>query len=84
MNGCYITFRSVTHAQRGEAVLGKAGIGCRVLRTPKWMEEQGCGYCVTLKRRDLETAVGLFRKNGVPFRKGYRKTEAGELEEVAL
>lgn len=84
MNGCYITFRSVTHAQRGEAVLMKAGIGCRVLRTPKWMEDQGCGYCVTLKRRDLEGAVAILRKNGVPFRKTYRKNEEGELEEVAL
>ena len=57
MNGCFITFRSVTHAQRGEQVLGGGGIYCRILRTPRWMEEQGCGYCIRLRRRDLETAV---------------------------
>ena len=84
MNGCYITFRSITHAQRGESVLAKAGIGCRILRTPRWMEEQGCGYCLSLKRRDLLTAVELLRMKGISFRKGYRNNESGELEEVVL
>ena len=84
MNDCYITFRSITHAQRGEAALIKAGIRCRILRTPRWMEEQGCGYCLSMKRGDLPVSVELLRLKGIPFRKGYRKNEAGELEEVAL
>ena len=42
----YITFRSVTFAQRGEKVLKKEGIRCTLLRTPRWMEEQGCGYAL--------------------------------------
>ena len=33
----YITFRSVTYAQRGEQILHKEGIRCTLLRTPKWM-----------------------------------------------
>ena len=30
----YITFRSVTYAQRGERTLQKAGLRCTLLRTP--------------------------------------------------
>lgn len=82
MNGCYITFRSVTLAQQGEAALNRAGIGCRILRTPRWMEEQGCGYCLALKRRDLGTALERLAERGIRYRKCYRKTESGELEEV--
>ena len=37
----YITFRSVTYAQRGEKVLQKSGVRVALLRTPKWMENQG-------------------------------------------
>ena len=84
MNGCFITFRSITHAQRGESVLNRAGMGCRILRTPRWMEEQGCGYCLAVKCRELNTAIELLKKNGVPFRKAYRKTDGEALEEVAL
>jgi len=83
MNGCFITFRSVTHAQRGEQLLGGGGIFCRILRTPRWMEERGCGYCLRLKRRDLEMAVALLRQAEVPFRKIYREGEEG-FEEVLL
>ena len=84
MNGCFITFRSVTHAQRGEQVLGGGGIYCRILRTPRWMEEQGCGYCIRLRRRDLETAVEQLRRASVPFRKIYREGEQEGFEEVIL
>ena len=41
MNQYLITFRSVTYAQRGERSLTRRGISCDVMRTPKWMEEQG-------------------------------------------
>lgn len=82
MNGCFITFRSVTFAQQGEAALSRAGIGCRILRTPRWMEEQGCGYCLALKRRDLNEALQTLRAGGIRYRKCYRKSESGVLEEV--
>ena len=37
MEICYITFRSVTYAQRGERVLSGSGIGSTLQRTPKWV-----------------------------------------------
>ena len=84
MNGCFITFRSVTHAQQGERILLGEGIGCRILRTPRWMEAQGCGYCIRLQRRDLERALPLLRSGGAPYRKIYRQDEGEEMTEVTL
>jgi len=79
----YITFRSVTYAQRGERVLNGGGIHCKLQRTPRWMEEKGCGYCLRLSARYLQSGAALLRKAGVQFRKGY--TQRGdELEEVVL
>ena len=82
MGYAYITFRSVTHAQRGEGLLSGAGIRCAMQRTPRWMEEQGCGYCLRLDRRELERARELLAKNGVRFRRVYRADERGELVEA--
>ena len=78
----YITFRSVTYAQRGERVLTEAGIRCSMQRTPRWMESKGCGYALRLWTTDAEEALALLRRNGVPMRKLYRKNTDGQLEEV--
>ena len=80
----YITFRSVTHAQRGERVLQNAGIRCTLQRTPRWMEVQGCGYSLRLWTADAALAVGALRQVGVPLRKIYVQMEDGILEETAL
>ena len=80
----YITFRSVTFAQRGERVLQSAKIHCTLQRTPRWMEEQGCGYCLRLYTKELAAAAELLVREGVPFRKLYEQTAQGQLEEVTL
>ena len=80
----YITFRSVTFAQRGERVLQSAKIRCTLQRTPRWMEEQGCGYCLRLHTKELAAAAELLVREGVPFRKLYEQTAQGQLEEVTL
>ena len=80
----YVTFRSVTHAQRGEQVLTDAGIRCSVQRTPKWMESQGCGYALRLWTKDAQTAVSILRRSGILMRKLYRKSGDGQLEEMPL
>lgn len=66
-----ITFRSVTPAQRGQRALQKAGIHSMLQRTPRWMEERGCGYCLRLDREDLEQAVAVLRREQVSFSKIY-------------
>lgn len=83
MKTCFITFRSVTFGQRGQRLLENAGIHCALQRTPRWMEEQGCGYCLRLRGEDCRGAAQLLRKHQVRFRKIYQQTEDG-LEEVAV
>ena len=82
MGYAYITFRSVTHAQRGERILSGAGIRCAMQRTPRWMEEQGCGYCLRLRQQELARARELLANNGVQFRRSYRVDDRGELVEA--
>ena len=80
----YLTFRSGTHAQRGERVLQNAGIRCTLQRTPRWMEVQGCGYSLRLWTLDAGPGVEALRRAGVPMRKVYVQTADGVLEEMAL
>lgn len=76
----FITFRSVTPAQRGQRILQQAGIACALLRTPRWMEERGCGYCLRLRTEDTERAVALLRQGKLSFSKVYTSTEGGTEE----
>ena len=80
----YITFRSVTTAQRGEKVLQMAGVRAVILRTPKWMESQGCGYSLRLRTDELLPVVSLLREKAVAFRRVYVQTADGTLEVVAV
>lgn len=80
----YITFRSVTYAQNGEQILQSGGYRCTLLRTPKWMEAQGCGYSLRLWTNDISGAVALLRKSKVAMRKVYIQHSDGTLEEIAV
>ena len=80
----FITFRSVTFAQRGEQVLNKAGIRCTLQRTPRWMESQGCGYSLRIWTADVKASVELLRDERVAMRKVYVQGDNGVLEEVEV
>ena len=80
----YITFRSVTFAQRGEKILSAGNIRCSLQRTPRWMEEQGCGYCLRLWTDDPAQALELLRQKKLPLRKVYAQRNDGQLEEVRI
>ena len=84
MEMCYITFRSVTYAQRGEQVLRSAGIGSNLQRTPKWMQEQGCGYCLRLRPNQVHRAVELLHRNGIAYRRIYCQSQEGTMREMVL
>ncbi len=84
MESCYLTFRSVTFAQRAEQAIRRAGISAALSRTPKWMEERGCGYCLRLRCRDAQSAALLLKENAMPFRKLYRVRDGAQAEEIAL
>ena len=84
MKYCLITFRSVTPAQRGESLARREGFDCHLQRTPRWMEEQGCGYSLRLRHGDVPRCLEVLRKHQVAFRKVYLLLEGGEVEELAL
>lgn len=84
MNDCYITFRSVTPAQRAEGLLRRTGVDCKLQRTPRWMEEQGCGYSLRLHQKDAQSAGQILKNNGVSYRKIYLQRENGAYEEMGL
>ena len=78
-----ISFRSVTYAQRGERSLTRGGFSCTLSRTPKWMEQQGCGYGLTLRGANIYRAVDALRQDGVSWRRVY-VLENGKYQEIAL
>lgn len=84
MKYCLITFRSVTPAQRGEGVLRRAGFICSIQRTPRWMEEQGCGYSLRVRQQEAHKGAELLREAQIPFRKVYLLRDNGVVEELAL
>lgn len=84
MNDCLVTFRSVTPAQRGERLLRRMGFTCNLRRTPRWMEEQGCGYSLRLRRQDIMTAIALLRRHQIPFHKVYLQLPEGTVEELEV
>ena len=84
MDDYIITFRSVTPAQRGEAQLRQMGFLCRLQRTPKWMETQGCGYSIRMQGKQIGDAVKLLQERKIPFRKVYRVNKSGGTEEIAI
>lgn len=79
-----ITFRSVTYAQRGERLLGRAGVDCHLQRTPRELSQRGCGYCLAVRGQDAMAAVELLREQEVPFGKLYAQTGSGAMEEREL
>lgn len=80
----YVTFRSVTHGQRGERLLREHGVRCNLLRTPRWMEAKGCGYSLRIRTEDIGAIVDLMQRNHVPMQKIYIQNEDGNLEELRL
>ena len=84
MKDCIITFRSVTLAQRGEGIMKRAGIHCSLQRTPRHMEEQGCGYCLKLPLGRAQEAVILLQEHRITYRKIYLTRSGGKLEEMIL
>ena len=83
-NEWLITFRSVTFAQRAERALYSRKIPCRMQRTPKYLTERGCGYCLLLRGTDAMQAVELLRREKLPYEKLYALKEDGSTEERVL
>lgn len=82
MKSYFITFRSVTYAQRSEQALSRAGVRTRLRRTPRWMEERGCGYGVEAALGSLGEGLELLRRQQIPWKRTWLMKPGGEMEEV--
>lgn len=78
----FITFRSVTYAQQGERLLKGSGFRCALQRTPRWMEEQGCGYALKVRASEIEPATAMLAERHIPIRRVYLQQPDGQLEEM--
>ena len=83
MNRNFITFRSITPAQQAQRLLRREGVETLLQRTPRHMEQQGCGYCLRLRPEQTGLAAELLRRSGVPFRRIYTVMD-GQMEELML
>ena len=77
------SFRSLTAAQDGRSVLQDIGIFADLLRAPKAIAEQGCGYMVEVSGFDGAQAFELFLSRGVRFRRVFRRYDDGRVEEAS-
>lgn len=83
MNRDFITFRSITPAQQAQRVLRRAGVDAVLSRTPRALEQLGCGYCLRLRPEHTRQALQLLQQDGVQFRKIYSE-ENDRVEEKRL
>lgn len=82
MEWYHITFRSITPAQRGERLLQKSGIDVTLMRALRQLSLEGCGYSLRIRAREGSQAVELLRTNGIPFRRVFYQSAAGQIQEL--
>ena len=68
MYGCIITVKSITYALKGEALLKKSGILCKVVKT-EGMGNGGCKYGISLSCNGVNAALDILKKNGTEIGK---------------
>jgi len=56
MINCLLTSRGATRAQIMQRVLAGAGIPAKVVRPPREIAEEGCGYAVSVPQQLLKSA----------------------------
>ncbi len=84
MLDCYITFRSVTRAQRGARLLDSLGLDYQLQRTPKSIAAQGCGYALCVRSSEAPMALQALRQNELQYQRVYLGAPDGSLEEWYL
>lgn len=84
MKACLITFHSITTLQRAAGLLKTVHIASMPQRTPRWMEQQGCGNALKVSCKDILLAVEVLQKNRIAYKKVYLYREDGSAEEMEL
>ncbi len=76
--------RSLTYAQRTAAMLERAGITARVLRSPKVIDREGCSHCVKIAERSLTPSLVVLNRVGLTPRRIFLQAGEGDYREVGL
>lgn len=84
MKYCFITVRTLTAAQMAESQLLRNGLQCRIQRSPRWMEEQGCGYGITVAFSEFDKGISILKNNRIPYKKVYLRDDKGDMEEIVF
>ena len=83
MRQVWITFRSLTHAQRAKTTLERKGITASLTRAPKELSLRGCAYAVVLRKK-IGEAARLIEELKLPAARFFERSESGEYREVQL
>lgn len=65
-------------------MLQQKGYSSSLQRTPRWMQEKGCGYSIRVRYQDTDNCVTLLQENQIPYRKVYLLRDNGTAEELTL
>lgn len=79
-----IICRSLTYAQRSARALERAGITAVVMKTPKNISTEGCGYCVKVSEKRLSQALTVLKNAGMGVNRVYVQNLDGSGSEVQL
>lgn len=77
-----IACRSLTYAQKGAKALNRAGFRANIMRTPSEIAREGCGYSISLKRANIDSALSVLRNAGVQPKRVYEYMNGVIGEEV--
>ena len=64
MREYYVNYRSITKAQAAARLLQKRGVSAELLRTPKALQEKGCGYSLRMSEKAFLKAQPLPEGHG--------------------
>lgn len=77
-----ILCRSLTYAQRTARVLERLGISGHIMRTPRKLSGEGCGYCVKISGQWLGKALTALNEQGLGPKQVYIQNGNDSFSEV--
>jgi len=81
MDYAFFTFRSVTRGQLALRYLQAADVHAALLRAPKALSAEGCGYAIRVRTADAARAAQIFEHNAVPYQRRFHQS-GGHYREV--
>ena len=82
MNDYYVTFRSLTSAQRASFEASRHGVRATLIRTPKSLCSTGCGYALRVDQIFIQNTVKILRDANIRFEKILLSDRTGFGQEV--